>query len=214
MINLNAKQIANIRKSFVSDTDVIDDVLEKSSQNSGLVQKRVQINGKNGPYYAIRWVDPSTGKANKPEHHKFQHEDELPGSTDSEKIESVVHSEAKPVDKARKLVSLGILNRKQLVDLVGGTFSNYDAKLTLKEAGHNNPDEYSVNESLPLDKDPSNPVNLDDQHGQVLAISKIAEMYGNKKAFEAQRGMREQIQKELNLTVDDKWESYEDDLNM
>ena len=178
-----------------------------------LVQKKVAIKKKDGStYYAIRWVDPETEKAPVVPHIKYTHEDMLPGTTPEEKIQNVVHSETKPSDKARKLVSLGILNKKHLSELSGGT--GYDAKTTLLEAGHN-PDDYSsVNDELPIHKDTKNPVDLDTTHGQMLALSTIAEIHGDKEAFRVQKSMKEEIQKKLNLTIDDKWDSYTDDLEM
>lgn len=190
----------------------LNDELTKGTP--GLVAKRVQVHTKEGgTHYAIRWVSPDSGLS---EDHSAKHEGykKEDGIEEDEQVTNISnHPSMKPMEKVRKLVGLGVYDNKSLSHLSGHKYPSDIASAVKKEVGINYKD-YHVNEKLPTDRPKDAEVDIDTEDGQKMAITRIAEMYGNKKAFDMQKAMKEEVQKEFGLTVDDKWESYETDLNM
>ena len=190
----------------------INDELVKGKP--GLTAKRVQIHGKDGnTYYAIRWVSNESGLS---EDHSAKHPgySKENGIEEDEQVHNIVnHPSMKPMEKVRKLAGLGIYDNKTLSQLSGHKYPSDIASGVNKEIGINYKD-YHTNEKLPTERPKYAPINIDTEDGQRLAITKIAEMFGEKKAHQMQKAMKEEVQKELGLTVDDKWESYETDLEM
>lgn len=211
-----AQNLLSIYKSEVLNTSIENEIvldLFQKSQREGLVQKKVAIKTKNGIHYAIRWVDPSSGLSKEVSHPKYSKEGSI-GEHEDEKVQNIIDSEnLSSNDKVKKLVGLGIYDKKDLTSLTGHKYPS-DIPAMVRKESDIDIKEFSINTTLPLEKDPNNPVSLDTPEGQLKTISKITEELGSKKGFIEQQKRKEQVQKELNLTVDDKWESYEDDLNM
>lgn len=193
-------------------------ILQKSAHPSGLVQKKVAIKRKDGgTYYAIRWVQPGEkGDSNalSGKHPKYESHVSFPGATDEERIQKIHDSDLAPNEKVRKLASEGIYDKKHLAELSGHKYPADIAAMLRKEVDIDSKS-FSDNAcDLPSERDPNNPTNISNKADQKMAISEIAEKLGSKKAFEAQKAMKDEILKKYNITVDDKWEGYEDDLNM
>ena len=192
----------------------VSNQLVKSQHSSGLVQKKVAIKRKDGStYWAYRWVDPTTGSAKQINHKKY-HTDDIEGKDDDEKIQNVVNSSShSSIDKIRKLASLGIYDKKHLDELSESKYKESQVYLR-NEAGINYKDFQSGGSELPSKVDKDNPNTLNKPEVQKMAIAEIASKLGSKEAFKVQREMKDEIMKKYNITVEDKWEGYEDDLNM
>lgn len=203
--------LANIIK-FI-EMKQVSNQLVKSQHSSGLVQKKVAIKKKDGStYWAYRWVDPTTGSAKQINHKKYN-TDDVEGKNDDEKIHNVVHGNHSPTDKIRKLVSLGIYSKKHLDELSETKYK--DSQYYLKnEAGIDHKDYQHDGSDLPSEVDKNNPNTLNKPEVQKMAIAEIASKLGSKEAFKVQKEIKDEIMKKYNITVEDKWEGYEDDLNM
>lgn len=184
------------------------------STRVGLVPKKVQVTRKDGStYYAIRFVSSDTGKANRVVHPKWKHEDDISGDSEEAKISTVVNSDMSANDKVRHLASLGIYDKKTLADLSEHKYPADISSLLKKEGNINSKEFDNPNDILPEVKDPSNPNDLEKEDTQRQAISDIQSKLGDSAAFKAQELLREQLMKKYNVTVKDKWNSYESRLN-
>lgn len=193
------------------------DILGNSFEKS-LVQKHVQIHGKNGKVYdAIRWINPDTGQSPLIQHPKYTHEGSISGETDVDKIHGVINNpNMKPTDKQRHLISLGIYDKHHLDELSEAPYKESQTLLK-NEAGIQNWKDYAAkNHNTDLPKTPNtNPAtDLSKPGVQMQAISEIQAKFGQKEATKAQKAISLEIAKKYGLTVDDKWDGYENDCNM
>lgn len=210
MGNLTDFRKEQILKSFGIE---ISDPIEKAVQ-PGLVAKKVQVTRKDGSiHYAIRYVSSETGKAQRVVHSKYRDEDDLHGDSDSDKIQNIVNSDAKPLDKVRLLASLGIYDKQQLADLSGHKYPADIPGLLRKEAGLDTKELDNPNAKLPTVSTPTPQGDLADPVIQKMAISQIEAQLGSKAAFSAQEDLRVELAKQFGVTVKDKWNSYESRLN-
>ena len=202
-------------KDIISFLETLPNNLQKSNHSSGLVQRKVAIKKKDGStYYAIRWVDPTTEQSKPLSHPKYSKEGNITQHED-EKVQEIHDSEHLSAnEKVRKLAGLGIYDKNHLANLSGHKYSSDLPTILKKEVDIDSKEFKDESCSLPKEKNPHNPNNLDDKHTQVMAISEIGDKFGGKKAFEEQKRIKNEVMAKYNITVDDKWEGYEDDLNM
>lgn len=189
-------------------------LLQKSNHTSGLVQRKVSIKKKDGStYYAIRWVDPSTEQSKPLPHPKYSKEGSVEQHED-EKVQDIHDSEYLSAnEKVRKLAGLGIYDKNHLANLSGHKYPGDLPSILKKEVNIDSKEFKDDSCELPSKKSTSSE-DLSKPEVQFKAVSQIAEEFGGKKAFEYQKKMKNEIMEKYGITVDDKWEGYEDDLNM
>ena len=203
---------SQILGSIYGEQESKGDELQKS-----LVEKHIQVHAKNGKVFnSIRWVNPETGKSPMIHHPKYVDEGSLPGETDIDKIHGIInHPTMKTLEKQRKLIGMGIYDKQHLDELTEAPLK--DSQYYLKnEAQIHNWKDYSSqghNSDLPKVTSPNSP-DLSKPNIQLQAISEIQNKFGQKEATKAQKSLVDELIKKYNLTVDDKWDAYENDLNM
>lgn len=213
---LGNPQANNILKSYsnvptLSGEDKDADLLIKSG--AGLTARKVLVKKKDGStYYATRFVSNDGGKATMIQHPKYEHEDSLPGSTEEEKIANIVDNDSlKPLDKVRKLAALGIYDKTELASMSQHKYPADIPTLLKKEAGIDPNNLTNPNATLPTTT--VSPAPLSSPTVQRMAIADIEANMGKKEAFKAQSKLREELMEKYNVTVGDKWNSYESRLN-
>jgi len=185
------------------------DSLEKSI--SGKIKKKVKVSMKDGSFhYAVRWVNPDTGQSDDLQHNRYRKTGDMTADEDTSVQEIVSNDSLKSTEKFRKLASLGIYDKKTLATLSGHKYPG-DIKEALKKEVQLNSDDYndSVNSILPSSPPPGTVSKLQDEEVQKMSISEIQDKFGSKAAFEAQRNLKQEIIDKYGLTVEDKWDSYE-----
>jgi hypothetical protein len=203
--SVNDSPVDSLLKSL--DLPVRGDILEKS-----LVQKHIQVHGKNGKVYdAIRWINPDTGQSPIINHPKYSQEGLLHGNTDVEKVHNVVNdSTMSPVEKTRHLISLGIYDKRHLDELSEQKYK--ESQVQLKEAGIHNYKDY-MGANVPSTPAPGHQ-DLSQPEVQLKSVSDIQASLGRKKATDYQQSLKKDLIEKYGITVDDKWNGYENDLNM
>ena len=196
------------------DTIPHPSLLQKSSHTSGLVQRKVAIKKKDGStYYAIRWVDPTTEQSKPLSHPKYSKEGNVTQHED-EKVQDIHDSEHLSAnEKVRKLAGLGIYDKNHLANLSGHKYPGDLPSILKKEVNVDSKEFKDDSCELPSKKSTSSE-DLSKPEVQFKAVSQIAEEFGGKKAFEYQKKIKNEVMEKYGITVDDKWEGYEDDLNM
>lgn len=232
MEKLNNIKRQHIIESFVSEkqkrTQQVIDVIEKGGNLSdlfltvneleeiekgrpGLVAKRVTIQMPGGKtHQAIRWVKPDTGDAQSLGHKKYDVGEHQSFSVE-DTIKNIIDNEKTKSGKLKKLVGLGIYDRDTLVKLTG--YSSSDIIQNVKDEVGIDITEKHPNTLLPTEK-PEGTEDISSEEGQMKAISVIQSEMGDNAAFKAQKGLRDFVREKFGITVDDKWETYEENIDM
>lgn len=193
----------------------------RKGHKSGLVKKQVTVTAKNGTTHkATRWVKPDTGESHdlhvkhkKYSQHAHQHGDGKHGTAE-ERIQEIINSDIKPIDKVRKLATEGIYDQKTLARLSAYKYDMNIPDMLRNEVDINVHEYTHPNEALPAHTPPDDSVSLQDDEGQRMAISDIQTLHGNKEAQKAQKALKDELIAKYGITVEDKWNSYEQNIDM
>jgi hypothetical protein len=199
----------NIKKS--EEEEIFDErtlalenglILLKSFDHSHLVQKKVQVKGKDGSiHYAIRYVSPETGQS-QPHPHASGNYSHIVDS-DVAKIEAIISGGGTGIQKARDLADMGIYDKKVLLVLSGAHPPQISSVLKDMDVAsvQSNPSSKPVptehtGENMPVsDGNGFPPPNLGDLSKNQL-----------KRVLESQRS---KLRSDAGLTYKDFWGSYE-----
>lgn len=177
-------------------------ILLKSFDHSHLVQKKVQVRGKDGSvHYAIRYVNPETGQS-QPHPHASGNYSHIVDS-DVAKIEAIISGGGTGIQKARDLADMGIYDKKVLLVLSGAHPPQISSVLKDMDVAsvQSNPSSKPVpaehtGENMPVsDGNGFPPPNLGDLSKNQL-----------KRVLESQRS---KLRSDAGLTYKDFWGSYE-----
>lgn len=177
-------------------------ILLKSFDHSHLVQKKVQVKGKDGSiHYAIRYVSPETGQS-QPHPHASGNYSHIVDS-DVAKIEAIISGGGTGIQKARDLADMGIYDKKVLLVLSGAHPPQISSVLKDMDVAsvQSNPSSKPVptehtGENMPVsDGNGFPPPNLGDLSKNQL-----------KRVLESQRS---KLRSDAGLTYKDFWGSYE-----
>lgn len=207
-------EVDKLLKSYgIYSESMGEDFLQKS--HSGLVQKHITVHAKNGKQFnAVRWVSPETGSSPQIFHSKYKIESEIPGETDEAKISGIVnHPSMKPVDKQRHLISMGIYDKHHLDELSETKYQDSQHYLKNEAGIHNWKDYSTIGSTLPTVKPPHS-LDLGNKDVQLHSVSEIQDKFGRKEATKYQKSLASELIKKYGITVDDKWDGYENDVNM
>jgi hypothetical protein len=101
------RQVAILYKEGKVDRESFEKALKNVSN---LVQKKVQVKGKDGKvYWATRWVDPTTGESQKVIDKKTKIGD-LSGGFE-ERFQKIISSDKSDADKERAMINEGIYDK-------------------------------------------------------------------------------------------------------
>lgn len=199
----------NVKKS--NDNEIFDErtlalenglILLKSFDHSHLVQKKVQVKGKDGSiHYAIRYVSSETGQS-QPHPHASGNYSHIVDS-DVAKIEAIISGGGTGIQKARDLADMGIYDKKVLLVLSGAHPPQISSVLKDMDVAsvQSNPSSKPVptehtGENMPVsDGNGFPPPNLGDLSKNQL-----------KRVLESQRS---KLRSDAGLTYKDFWGSYE-----
>lgn len=216
MGNIFDNKLNGLKKSKILSIYNDDNIKKAILDKTNLVRKKVmaKIPGTNIERPVYRWVNKETGFAEELDHDKYQHESIFLGTTDEEKLKYILEGGMTLIDKVRSLISSGYYNDKDISEITGGKYNSGIIKKHLVEFGIDPKmfqyEQSETNEMLPDTNDVDDNSITDSLIG--MSISEIEERFGSAAAFKRQKDLKNDLIKKFGLSVEGKWENYEDDL--